>query len=202
MKVLMEKEAEDFLEKRRFPVVRRFLVKNEAEANEASRKVGFPLVLKVVNILHKSDINGVKINIAKDNFKSAYYRLVKKSKRILVQEQIEGKLLLVGLKKDPVFGYVIALGSGGIYTEVLKDVSFRICPVNERDAEEMLSELKIYPVLKGTRGEKPVNFNAVKSILLKTSRLSKKYKIRELDINPLIVNHKEAKVADARIIFE
>ena len=89
------------------------------------------------------------------------------------------------------------------YTEILKDTSLRICPIEKRNADEMLKELKVYPILKGVRGEKPVNFNLLKKIIVKASQLPKKYpKISELDINPLILTNNDVLIADARIVFD
>ena len=118
-----------------------------------------------------------------------------------MQKQIEGQHLLLGIKKDSAFHHVIALGAGGIFTEVIKDVSFRIPPLNKSHAEEMLSELKISRILQGYRNQK-FRTGEVIDAILSLSRLSKNYpNIQELDINPMIVNDKEAVIVDARIIF-
>ena len=112
------------------------------------------------------------------------------------------RFIITGLKKDPTFGHVIAFGVGGIFTEIIKDVVFRVCPISKKDAIEMIKEIKAYKILEGTRGEKPVNFYSLLRVLLALSELSKKYEnIEELDINPLIVNEKNAKIVDARIVF-
>jgi acyl-CoA synthetase (NDP forming) len=125
-----------------------------------------------------------------------------KKPNILVQKYTEGKQIIIGLKKDPTFGHVLAFGLGGIFTEILKDVSFRICPITEQDAELMIQEIKGYSILKGYRNSS-ANIKSIKQILMKTSELAKKYpKIKELDINPLIVNEKQATIVDARIIFD
>jgi hypothetical protein len=119
----------------------------------------------------------------------------------MVQEYVMGEFLLLGLKKDPSFGHTVAVGSGGIYTEVLQDVSFRICPLTKDDAQEMMEELKIFPVIAGTRGgvnrEKEVH-----RLILALSKLATLYPmIEELDINPLIIHHKGVTVADARLVL-
>ena len=107
------------------------------------------------------------------------------------------------VKKDPSFEYIIACGLGGIYTEVIKDIGFKICPITKQDAEDLLKKLKTYPILKGARNYKPANINKIIDILLKVSKLSQKHKnIRELDINPLIANIKEVKIVDALITLE
>jgi len=207
MKVLAEKEAEEFLEKKGFPIAKRIFVKDFDGCLKAAKKISFPLVLKIASkkILHKSDVNGVRVNIKDEKELEKAFNELKKIKNfegVMVQEYIEGKFVITGLKKDPTFGHVIAFGLGGIFTEIIKDVSFRVCPITKKEAIEMIKEIKAYKILNGTRGEKPVNFYSILRVLLALSELSKKFKdIQELDINPLIVNEKNAKIVDARIVF-
>ena len=208
MEVLREEEAEDFLEKEDFPISKRKATKALNEALKIARKIKYPVALKIQgkNIIHKSDVGGVILDIRNDKELENAFNKIKKIKgfeKVIVQEYKKGRLLLLGLKRDSVFGHIVAVGTGDIYTEVLKDVSLRICPIEEKEAGEMLKELKIYPILKGVRGEKPVNFNLIKSLIVQTSQLPRKYpKIRELDINPLILTEHKVTVADARIIFD
>ena len=206
MKVLGEFEAEKFLEKEGFCVVKRFLIKNEKELTKVLDKLKFPIVMKVSSkkILHKTDAGGVEVDIMNkvDAFK-IYKKLSKISKDVLIQEFVKGHKVIIGLKKDPVFEYVLVFGLGGIFVEMIKDVSFRICPVNARECEEMIKEIKGYKLLQGIRGKQGINFKKLVNVLLLTSKLSQKYKkINELDINPLIINKKEAVVVDARISLE
>lgn len=202
MQVYMEKEAEDFLEKEGFSVVKRGVAKKEQDLIKICSKIKFPVVLKVMGKLHKSDVGGVKIDIRNDaEAIKAFKELKKIGSSILIQKFIKGESLLIGLKKDETFGHTLVFGAGGIYTEILKDVSFRICPVSLKEIREMLKETRIYPVLKGARGKK-LNIKSLENVLLKMCKLAKKYPcIKELDINPLILNEK-AVIADARIIFE
>ncbi len=206
MRVLTEYIAELFLEKEGFPIVEKTLCKTEAEALKVSRRYSFPVVLKVVSgeLIHKSEKHAVRINVGEENFHQIFKELenVKvKKEGILVQRFVEGTSLLVGLKKDPTFGHVLAVGLGGVYTELIKDISLRIVPVTKKDVKEMLEELKCYKVLQGYRGEK-INFEKLEEIMLKLSKLAERYSnLEELDINPLIINEKEAKVVDARIVF-
>lgn len=206
-KVLSEKEAEDFLEKNSFPIVKRKLASNIDEIIKYSKDIGYPIALKLSSkeILHKTDIGAVKLNLQEKDLEKAYNELIKikiKKPKILVQKHIEGQQIIIGLKKNPTFGHVLAFGLGGIFTEILKDISFRICPITEQDADSMIQEIKGYPILKGYRNFS-VNIRLIKQILMKTSELAKKYpKIKELDINPLIVNEKQATIVDARIIFD
>ena len=120
----------------------------------------------------------------------------------MVQKDIEGKQVIVGIKKDPTFGHALLFGLGGIFVETIKDVSFRVCPVTNNDVKEMMEEIQGYSLLTGLRGEKPVNLDKIRKILLKLCTLDKKHKnIEELDINPLIVNHNDVEIVDARILF-
>ncbi|MDD5331443.1 MAG: acetate--CoA ligase family protein [Candidatus Nanoarchaeia archaeon] len=203
MKVLMEKEAEEFLEKNNLPIARRRIVNTKEEALEYIKKIKFPVVLKVTNQLHKTEVKGVRVNVNSYNFNNEFDELKKISKKILVQEYIPGKQLIIGIIKDPTFNHVIMFGFGGIFVEIFKDISFRICPITKKDAKEMIKEIKTYKILQGVRGEKPINFDQLENTLVKVSEIAMKNKnIKELDINPLIANEKEVKIVDARIIFE
>ena len=207
MKVLVEKEAEDFLEKEGFPVAKRRIVKTEEEMLKAAKEIGYPLVLKVVSkkILHKSDVGGVKTDLRSENEARAAFKEImniKDAEACLVQKFIIGDWFLIGLKKDPTFNHVIAFGTGGIYTEVVKDVALRICPISIDEVRKMMKETKSYKILEGIRGKR-LNIESVENILLKTSDLTKKYpNIQELDINPLVVNEKESVVVDVRIVLD
>lgn len=207
MRVLIEKEAEDFLEKEGFPVATHYTALNLKEAINYAKKLSYPVTLKVISkfILHKSDVGGVKLDLRnEEEVKKAFSELqkLKGFEGALVQRFREGRFVLIGLKEDETFGHAIAFGTGGIYTEVLKDVTFRICPIEEKDAEEMIKETKIYEILKGARGLPPINFNKLKNLLIKFSKLPLKYKnIKELDVNPLLVTDKIEEIIDARIIF-
>lgn len=209
--VYTEAQAEDFL-KKFIPVAKHYLTKNYEQASVAAKKLGFPLVLKVISpdALHKSEIKGVRLIKNRHDFSAEYEKLlsIAKTKKlrldgILVQEYIEGEYVIIGLKKDPVFGHIIAFGIGGIYTELLKDVSFRVCPITLKDADEMLNELKLKKLLEGYRNTKAVNQKFLKNILVKVSNLPKKYpEIEEMDINPFVINDKDGTAVDARMLIE
>ena len=195
----MEKEAEDFLEKRGFNVIKRGLAANLIQAREIARKLGYPVVLKNANLLHKSDKGGVKLNVFEPDIENAFKEL--KSNKVLVQKYTLGKEILLGIKKDPTFGHVIVYGIGGVYTEVLKDVSYKVVPLERKDALDMLNEIKFKELLTARGGK--INENLIVSNILKLNELVKKNKnIVELDINPLLVDDKSAIVADARIVME
>ena len=201
MKVYTEKEAEEFLEKRGFEIVKRVYIKKKSEIKDAIKKIGFPVVMKVSGkkIIHKNKVMGVKTNIKSyEQSLKAFDKLlkIKNCEGIMVQRQIEGKEFLLGIKKTPEFGHVVAFGAGGIYTEKFKDVSFRVCPFNRDETRKMIKEVKASEELN----KKSVDI--LEKNLIKLCRLVKKYsKVKELDINPLIVNQ-DAFVVDARIVWE
>lgn len=207
--VYTEDRAEDFL-KKYVPVAKHVLVQSLHEAEHAAKKLGFPLVLKIISpdALHKSEIKGVRFVKDFEELMHEYEELLslahKKNLRlqgILAQEYIEGSYVLIGLKKDPSFGHMLVFGIGGIYTELLKDVSLRVCPITEKDAEAMIQELHMKDLLFGYRGAEKVNVSLLKKILVRVSQIPLRHKdIEELDINPFVINMKKGFVVDARII--
>jgi len=205
-------EGKRLLEKYGIPFVKGEIVRNENELNAALKKVGFPVAMKVISeqVLHKTDVGGVELNIeTQKEALLAYNKILRTVKfhvpnavidGIFVQKFLQGKQLIIGGKMDEQFGPTILFGLGGIFVEVMKDVSLRICPITRKDAKEMIKEIKGYKLLKGVRGEKAINFQKLENILMKTNTLLLKEKIKELDINPLIANEKEVIAVDARVI--
>ena len=196
--------------------VPKFMVVNDLEsAIKAAHELGYPVVLKVVSpdIIHKSDVGGVILNInSEEELKEAYERLIDNVRQkapharilgVLIEEQVPKSVeVIIGVTKDPQFGHVIMFGLGGIFVEVLEDVTFRILPINKKDALEMISEIKGYSILKGYRGRAGVDINAIADIMVKVSRIvMENPMIRELDLNPVMVYERGAKVVDARIIL-
>jgi acetyl-CoA synthetase (ADP-forming) len=167
------------------------------------KKLSYPVVMKVLSekVVHKSDKGGVILGISniEDAF-SAFKKLKKISDKIIVQNMVKGKEIIIGMKRDAQFGPVIMLGLGGIFVEVLKDVSFRVCPIDKEEANLMIKELKSYKILEGVRGEKGVNISAIADIIVKVSKLALSEKISEMDLNPVIVNEKEATLVDVRFM--
>ena len=210
VKPLIEKmpdeRAYDLLKRYRIPLPPYAFCKREKDLIKALKKIGFPCVMKVSGktLIHKSDIGGIRLNINdEEEAKKTFNELmkIKGCEKVLVQRMIkEGYELIVGSKSDKQFGKVIAIGLGGIYVEIFKDVVFRVCPISVRDAEDMVLELKGYEILKGVRGKKPINFNALYDTLIKLNRLTIAQKIKELDINPLFCNEKGCFAADVRIV--
>jgi succinyl-CoA synthetase beta subunit len=194
MKIILEKEAEDFLEKNQFSVVNRNFIKNKSQLKNI--KLSFPWVMKVYSkkIIHKNKANGIILNIKSlSQAKRAFNKLskLKGFQGTIIQEQIKGQELILGLKSTEDFGLSILLGKGGTDVEKIKDITFRIIPINQKDAEQMIKDLKI----------KINNKQAIINNLLKLNKLALKNKnIQELDINPIILTKDKATIVDARII--
>lgn len=200
---------EDFalLEKHGFTLLPYKLAKSEKEAVDAARKIGYPVALKIVSpeIEHKTDVGGVKVNIRNDESLALAYRDVvqsaagKKIDGVLVQKMArKGVELIIGGKKDPQFGHMMVLGLGGIYVEIFRDVSARICPLVSSDVEEMVAELKSHPLLEGARGKKPINKKALQQLILKACNFMQKEDIKEMDLNPVVFDDQGCDIVDAR----
>ena len=215
-KSLLEPEAKTVCMEYGIPTTEFNVAKNSTETVEFAEKIGYPVVLKIVSpdIIHKSDVGGVIINLkdAKD-VQNAYKQIIDNAKKhkpnakiigILVQEMAPSSTeVIVGVTKDPQFGPAIMFGLGGIFVEVLKDVTFKIAPITRDEAREMITEVKAYPLLKGYRNLPSADIDVIVQILLNTSRLVMEHQqIKELDLNPIMVYEKGAKTVDARIILE
>jgi len=213
---LLEPEAKIVCMEYGIPVTRFKVALTPDEAVKFADQIGYPLVLKIVSpdILHKFDVGGVMLNLKNTaEVKDAYNKILENVKRhkpdakivgVLVQEMAPSSTeVIVGATKDPQFGPALMFGLGGIFVEILRDVTFRIAPITESDASEMISEVKGYPILKGYRGQPTADIDAIVKILLNTSRLITEHmEIKELDLNPIMVYEKGAKTVDARIILE
>ena len=206
MKIYNEAKAEQFLSKY-LKINTNLLTKNVNEALDFAKKYKFPLSLKIISdqALHKSLINGVRFVNNEQELNFHYKDLLKTTKNkklkldgILVQTYIKGREIIIGGKKDDTFGPVILFGGGGIFAELLKDFSLRICPVNENEVKEMMQETKIYEILKNDNNLKQI----INSVLKVNEIMIKHPEILELDINPLIVNEKGAFVVDARMLTD
>lgn len=214
--ILTEFESKNFLRQCGIPVVEARLARTQKEAVFLSQKIGFPVVLKIASpdIVHKSDSGGVKLGLKSvSEIRMAYREIMDAIKKqnpravidgVTVQKMAKpGIEVIVGASKDPQFGPVLMFGLGGVFVEVLKDVSFRIIPVSRKDAREMIEEIKGYPLLQGYRGKKPADLPALIEILLNISRLMEKNpEIKELDLNPVVAYKKGALAVDTRIILE
>lgn len=214
--LLTEVESKELLKKAGIPVVEAKLSRSKKEAISISKEMGFPVVLKISSpdVIHKSDSGGVKLGLANaTQVGKAYNEIISSVKQAYPEAQIQGVSVqpmappgvevIVGMSKDPQFGPVLMFGLGGILVEVLKDVSFRIVPVTERDAREMIREIKGYPILEGYRGQKPASIPALEKLIVKVSQfIEKNPQIKELDLNPIFAYPDKAVAVDARIILE
>jgi acyl-CoA synthetase (NDP forming) len=212
---LLETEAKELLREYGIPVPDFKLIKSEDEIVGLAKEINFPIVMKIVSpdIIHKTEAGGVKVGIKDEKeAKAAYQDIIYKVKKYKKEAKISGVIaysmipqeteIIIGMMKDPCFGPTIMFGLGGIFVEILKDISFRILPLEERDAEEMISEIKGYQILKGTRGEAPKDVKSIRDALMKISQLvMENPEIKEIDLNPIFVFKKGLQVVDARMIL-
>jgi acyl-CoA synthetase (NDP forming) len=214
--VLTEIEAKQVFKEVGVPIIETRLATSRKQAGEIGAEIGFPVVLKIASpdIVHKSDAGGVKVGLKnKTEVEKAYSEIIAAARQKFPKPKIEGAAvekmarsgieIIVGTFKDAQFGPVIMFGLGGIFVEVLKDVSFRIVPIERRDAAEMIKEIKGYPLLKGYRGTEPANIAVLEDILMKVSDFVEKTpEVKEIDLNPIIAYKDSAVAVDARIVLE
>lgn len=219
---VLEHEAKDIMKEYGIPIPAYATASTADEAVVKSKEIGFPVVLKILSkdILHKSDAGGVKINLTdEDSVRKAFDEIMENAKNYGKEKGIEvdlsrgvfisdfvdmGTEIIVGVTKDPQFGHALMAGLGGIFVEVLKDVSFRLIPFTEADAREMLCELKAYKILEGVRGEAPRDVDSLIKVMLAVSKMIEENpEITELDCNPTFVYEKGkgSLVVDARILI-
>ncbi|MEW6109387.1 MAG: acetate--CoA ligase alpha subunit [Nitrospirota bacterium] len=210
-----EDESREILSCYGFEFPEKYLATAPKDASSAASKIGFPVVMKISSpdILHKTDIGGVKVGInSKKEAEDAFTELTLNAKRFMPSAFIngvtvyrmvpKGKEVILGITYDRTFGHMIMFGLGGIYVEILRDVSFRIAPVGYADAMEMITEIRTFPLLKGARGKKPADIDSIADSIIRLSNLASDFPvIQELDINPLVVFEKGSIALDARIII-
>jgi len=212
-----ESEAREILAGFDFPLHKAKTVKDAKEAVEFAESSNcYPLALKVVSpqIIHKSDVGGVKLNIKNaPELEQAIADMIKKIsvnqpeaviEGFLVGEMISGNEVIIGLKRDPQFGSLMMVGMGGTYTEIFKDITFRVAPITKEDAHQMLEELKIYKLLKGARGAKPGDIDALVDLIVKVADFSLLFTtIKEIDFNPIMVREagKGCVIVDTRFLL-
>jgi acetyltransferase len=213
---LSEVEAKAFLKNYKIPVVKNAVAKTAKEAGAMAKKIGFPVAMKILSadIIHKTDVGGVKLNVnSNKEAEEAFAKIMGSVKKKKPKAQIDGVLiegmvkkayeLLIGAKKDPIFGPVIAFGRGGTAVEVYKDTAIALPPIDMCDAKKLIEKTKIATLLKGYRGMPGVNMDELQFILYKFSRLISDFpEIKELDINPFAVDAKGGVVLDAKIILD
>lgn len=209
MNILSFKETELILSKYKIPFCKTEIFNSKEKALLFAQRIGFPVALKVhaQKVFHKSEIKGVKVGIEnEEQFNLAWDEMMesiegKNIEGLLVQEMAYGNEVAIGMKRDKQFGPVLMFGLGGIFIEIIKDVSFRVAPINKNEALEMIKELKSFKILDGARGKEKVNINSLVDILISLSNLSMKEEhIEAIDFNPIMVNKDRACVADFRII--
>ncbi len=213
---LSEVESKGFIATAGIEVAEAKLAKTKRGAISIAKETGFPVVLKIVSpdISHKSDAGGVKLGLKNATAVGrAYSEIISSVKQKEPQAEIQGvsvqRLIpqgievIMGMTRDEQFGPVLMFGLGGVFVEVLKDISFRIVPLSRGDAREMLEEIKGYPILKGYRGQEAANITALEDMLLKLSHFVEQHpEIKELDLNPIFARSDGAVAVDARIILE
>ena len=188
------------------PVVEEFVSGNKDEVLAFARRCGFPVVAKVVGPVHKSDVGGVVLNIKGEQhlaFEFDRMMQIPEARAIMVQPMLKGTELFIGAKYEEKFGHVVLCGLGGIFVEVLKDVSSGLAPLSYEEAYSMIHSLRAYKIIQGTRGQKGVNEDKFAEIIVRLSTLLRfATEIKEMDINPLLATEKEVVAVDARIRIE
>ena len=212
--LLTEVESKHVLHEAGIPVALSVLARDAKEAVKAAEKTGFPVVLKVVSpdIAHKSDVGGVRLGLeSKEDVEEAFDEIMDAVKAAQPDARIEGVAVqnmappgtevIVGMSKDPQFGPVMMFGLGGILVEVLKDVAFRIVPLEPKDTRQMVREIKGFPVLEGVRGQPSADLAALENLILKLSDFIEDHpEIEELDLNPVFAYPDGVLAVDARIV--
>jgi len=217
-KILSEDTSKSILENFGISTTKPFLAVNADQAAEISARISYPVVLKILSpdITHKSDVGGVQLNLGTEKMvRAAFERIMESVKTkmpgarvdgVTVQKMVSSKdavEMILGIKKDSVFGTVLMVGMGGLTAELIGDKALGFPPLNERLARHMIESLKIYPLLKGYRGAPPKNIDKLIQVLIRLSYLAADYpEIVELDINPLLVTPDEVVALDARIVVD
>lgn len=213
--ILSEVEAKQLLAEAGIPVVEARLATSRGDAVGTAGELGYPVALKVVSaqITHKSDVGGVKLNLASAEEVGAAFDSIMKAAGdaapdatidgVSVQRMAEpGIEVITGMTLDAQFGPVLMFGLGGVLVEVLKDVAFRVVPITPRDARQMVRDIQGFPVLQGHRGQEPTDLDALEGLLLKLSEFVEGHpEIVELDLNPVFAYPTGAVAADARIVL-
>lgn len=213
--LLTEVESKELLHNAGIPVTVSKLATTADEAAKIARSIGYPVVMKIVSgdIAHKSDVGGVMLGLktakaVKEGFEAMMERVKANAPGaridgVAVQQMAEpGTEVIVGLTTDPQFGHVMMFGLGGIFVEVLKDVAFRIVPLEARDASQIVREIKAFPVLEGVRGQAGADLAALEKLLLQVSEFAVAHpEVRELDLNPVLARPDGVIAVDARVVL-
>jgi len=214
--LLSEIESKQILSEAGIPVVLAVLARDAKEAAKAADKTGYPVVLKIVSpdVAHKSDVGGVRLGLeSSDEVEEAFEEIESAVKEAQPDARIEGVAVqkmapagtevIVGMSKDAQFGPVLMFGLGGILVEVLKDVAFRIVPLELKDARQMVREIKGFPILEGVRGQAPADLKALEKLILNVSTFVEAHpEIDELDLNPVFAYPDGVLAVDARVVLD
>ena len=216
--LLTELESKEFLRAYGIPTIETYLARSPEEAASIASRIGYPVVMKIISpqVAHKTDVDGVILNInSESNVKRCFKELIERVRRrdssiridgVSVQPMVkkDGFELIIGSKKDSLFGSVIIFGAGGIGVELFNDISIGFPPLNQILAKRMMEQTKIYKILlSGYRGRPPANTALLEEILVRFSQMIIDFpQIKEVDINPIVVDDREAVVLDARIIID
>ncbi len=196
----------ELLECAGIPMVPELVSADKAELEAFAEKVGYPVVAKVVGPVHKSDVGGVALNIkTSSHLEYEFDRMmqIEGAKGVMVQKMLRGRELFIGAKYEPRFGHIVLCGLGGIFVEVLKDVSSGLAPLSYDEAYSMIRSLRAYKIIKGTRGQKGVNEKKYAEIIVRLSTLLRfATEIKEMDINPLLADENDIVAVDARMRIE
>jgi acyl-CoA synthetase (NDP forming) len=211
-KVLTEYESKKLLQDIGIPIPDQALTKSKDETVSAAEDMGYPVVMKLMaeDVVHKSDMGAVKLDVkSKEEVEKAYEELMEipseAEKKISVQKMADEPIaeLIIGMTTDPQFGPALMFGIGGILVELLEDVSFRIAPITEYDAKEMIHEIKGFPMLDGFRGKPKADIDAIVDTLMKISDfVIENEEIFEMDLNPVFIYEDGLVCVDARIILK
>ena len=198
--------VQELLRSAGIPIVEEFVSNKKEDILAAAQRIGFPIVAKVVGPVHKSDVGGVVLNITgKQHLSIEFDRMmsIPDANAVMIQPMLKGTELFIGAKYEEKFGHVVLCGLGGIFVEVLKDVSSGLAPLSYEEAYSMIRSLRAYKIIKGTRGQKGVNENKFAEIIVRLSTLLRfATEIKEMDINPLLATEKDVIAVDARIRIE
>lgn len=211
---IVEFQAQEVLRAYGLPTPKTVLARSSDEAVAAAEEIGYPVVLKIASpdISHKSDVGGVKVNLRNaTEVMETFKDITARAQRLRQEAYIAGclvqemappgvKEVIIGFKRDEEFGPMLMFGLGGIYVEIMKDISFRLAPLSRQDAFEIVREIKSYMLLKGIKGEQPVNFTALEDIIMVMSQMALDLpQVWEAEFNPVLINHEKAIVADVRM---
>jgi acyl-CoA synthetase (NDP forming) len=207
---LSEYDSKRLLSLYDIPVAREIPAEDRAGLLDAAREIGYPLVLKGLSpeILHKTEKSVIKVDIRSDSeaevaFDEIVANMAPAKGAVLVQEMVRGQReLMVGMTRDSQFGPCVMFGLGGIFTEILRDVSFRMAPLERRDAVEMMMEIRGHKILRAIRGMPPVDTDLMARILIDVGRIGlENDRIKEIDVNPLIVRNGSPVAVDALVVL-